>query len=649
MISRIILEFSIKRERKMSYGGVRFGLALLSPVLFHSIAVAQPPAQPPDEFPIVTHWDQTLNGGHGGPKIGGTDAVGGMDGNYKRDLYNNDSTFDNNAPLFDPKNDLYSTGTNAPNAALPAYERYAGENFSLLGLSQRWVTGLAHDTGLSVRHLNGREDCRAADVIPDASFFQVVHACPIGQGDQMSLATVVIPPHWNRSQRYSVLFYPDRDLHFSVSQYGETILTSINKTIKLNKGSAIGVVWNAGVAFGGSGLQGSMYENASRLFDWLKMSFSADTDKIVAVGCSRGASEALAIAGNPQPHSYTVKEVIAYSPDVASGTRYKTFTSPTYPAMIYNLGIFTGYKYAWREEWREDQTGYRGWEVILKNTFNSVHPDRADQLSPIAEDFLGATKTAGTRINLNIDTNDPFMPFANYITYVNNAKSRGIPMHVQINYRGAHCGNIFGGMFAQMHDDSVAALGRVNTDEQTFSSDIVYYRPSAIGFQKVLTGQQPVAIELPSYVTPNGPFVYSVSGAPGVYFKLEIFKQDGTLIRTFSDQLPQMDPPPGAPLQISTYTKRCDQDQDRECLDWLATAPVGIYHYTLSYSVNNTEWKPASFIPGNLSRVGQAEFIVMDKEPMASSAEFCTKMPDVASIVGCDHRQPRFGWGLSSH
>src|SRR5262249_8675514 len=162
----------------------------------------------------------------------------------------------------------------------------------------------------------------------------------------------------------------------SFNDYGETILKSIGETI--NKGSAIGVVWNAGAGFGGSGLQGSMYGNASRLFDLLKMSFSADTDKIIAVGCSRGANGALVIAGNPHPHSYTVKEVIAYSPDVAYGTRYSQFTSPTYPAMIFNLGIFTGYKYAWRDEWRENQTNYRGWQVILKNTFNSVDPDKAD-------------------------------------------------------------------------------------------------------------------------------------------------------------------------------------------------------------------------------------------------------------------------------
>jgi hypothetical protein len=593
-----------------------------------------------NEFPIVTHWKQTLNKGRGGRKIGGTDAVEKVIGdNSSRPGFYDSNSKSPQSPLWSRKNALFSSDNVAPNAYLPAYERYPGEGYSLVGLStDGWARLFSDKTGFSVRHLNGRSGCRAVDVLPEAPFFQVVHACPIGQSDKMSLATLVIPPRWNRSGHYPVLFYPDRDLHFSFDIHGTTIVKSIGDS---DKRSAIGVVWNAGAGYGSSGLQRSMYDNASRLFELLKTSFSADTDKIVAVGCSRGGSEALAIAGNPYPHSYKVKEVLAYSPDVAYGTRYKEFTSPTYPGMVYNHGIFTGYKYAWRQGWREEQTGHRGFEVILKNTFDTVDPDQADQLSPISDKFLIATKYAGTRIYLSIATNDQFMPFPTYIPYVNKAMSYGIPMRVRIDYRGSHCGS----MHENLQRDSVDALARVNAGEETVSSEIKYYAApfsQAGGFRPIEHGQQPVAIQLPSYITPNGTFLYSVSGGPGVYFRLEIFKKNGTSpILNFSGRLPPMDPE--APLRISTYTER---------LHWPATVPVGSYYYKLAYRLENSEWTPALNVPKLDSKpTGEAEFTVMAEEPMASSADFCDKMPEVVKIIGCsaDPRVPKVGWGLSSH
>jgi hypothetical protein len=773
MISSIILDIAYKMERKMSYGRVLFGLALLSPVLFQPIAVAQPAPQavddktdqalargeffPPgnlvalgpfkrtenvpslslhvdphvieivknrngkieiaflgdsadyteflkcskaadgvaresegqaqqclvdetsgavslnvqaragryvvvsesiaNDFPIVTHWKRDPNHPRGRREIGGTDAVAGMDGKETSTFYDNTQRAgrsQSQSPLWSTDNALFSP--EAPNAELPAYERYPGEGYSLQGLSDDRAKGVsvawARDTGFSARHLNGRDGCRA-DVIPEVPFFQVVHACSIGQGDKMSLATLVIPPYWNPRFRYSVLLYPDRDLHYSFNTYAEAIGRTIGQTRNLRKGSAIGVVWNGGAGFGSAGLQRSMYDNATRLFNLLKTSFSADTDKIITIGCSRGAGEALAIAGNPYSHSYKVKEVLAYSPDVAYGTRYKKFTSPTYPALIYNRGIYTGYKYAWREGWLEEQTGYRGWEVILKNTFDTVRPDEADQLSPISDRFLRATKHAGTRINLSIDTHDQYMPFANYIPYVNKAKSYGIPMHVRIHYRGKHCDNMNISMKMEEEDnpfgrkatllrDSIDALVRVNTGEETFSSEIEYYGRGQERDKWVRIDQQPVAISLPTYVTPKGTFLYSVSGSPGVYFKLEISKMDGTVIQRFSDRLPPMDP--GAPLQISTYTKR---------VKWPTSVPVGSYYYKLSYSVDNTEGK-APYVPDpdNHEPVERAKFEVIAKEPMISSKDFCDTIEQFTGILVQDQNTKsctdRGGWGLSS-
>src|SRR5207249_4563089 len=107
------------------------------------------------EFPLVTHWKQTLNKGRGGREIGGTDTVSSRPGFYDSNSKSPQS------PLWSRRNALFSSDNIAPNAYLPAFERYPGEGYSLDGLSTDWAREFSRRTSFMatrflVRHLNGR-------------------------------------------------------------------------------------------------------------------------------------------------------------------------------------------------------------------------------------------------------------------------------------------------------------------------------------------------------------------------------------------------------------------------------------------------------------------------------------------------------------
>lgn len=588
-----------------------------------------------NEFPIVTHWNASLNNGAGGFQLGASDypaaLVTTQGGSYNPDFFDTDP----NSPyvLNTQAHALYSADKNTPDAKVPGEERYVGENYSIYRIgndvAEEFSANVKASTGFPAVHLNGDDKCRLNDLAQNVPYFQIVHACPVGMGDQQSLATLIIPPNWSPAQNYPVLLYPYYDIHLTFLTYGETVAKVLGAVVKTGLGSGIGVLWNAGATSGTFGLHASMYSNATQLFQMLN-GFGADTQKIVAVGCSRGGAQSLAIAGNPQNSTYKVKEVIAYSPAVAYGTRDSEYLSPTYPAFISALTDLTGYKYAWREGWRELGTGLRSYERVFQNTFSTVDPSAVDALSPIGDAQLNALKAHGTRVNLSIDTQDQFMPIAIYSKYVNKASALGVPMRVRINYRGTHCGN------ADMLTDSVTALLKVNLGDDSFLPAVEEYgikKPDDVNRSLVfeqITSTPAIHAELPKYVVPSGTFFYSVSGQPETYYKLEIFKTgQANPILKFEGRLPQA----GASdfLKITSESKR---------MTWPSvTVPGNDYFYMLSHSQDGSTWSQASYVPviGGEDPKRKAVLQVLTEEPMEAGDAFCPK-------IQCR----KYGWGLSS-
>src|SRR5262249_7382491 len=139
------------------------------------------------------------------------------------------------------------------------------------------------------------------------------------------------------------------------------------------------------------------------------------------------------------------------------------------PGFDSNLPDLTGYKFAWRQNWRERGTGYTAFERVFANTFGAPDTLTADAGSPIDSVQLHAISMAGTRIVLSIGTQDQYQPVDLYTRYANKARALNIPLKVRINYRSAHCGN------ANIVSDAVEALTKIHRGDASFLSEVEYY------------------------------------------------------------------------------------------------------------------------------------------------------------------------------
>lgn len=323
-------------------------------------------------------------------------------------------------------------------------------------------------------------------------------------------------------------------------------------------------------------------------------------------------------------------EVIAYSPGVAFGTRDSQYVGPTYPGFFSTWVGLTGYKYSWREEWREPSTGYRGYERASQNTFGTIDPIELDKLSPISDRQLNSLKASGTQVTLNVGTNDQYSPFALYTSYANKAREIDIPLKLRIAHRGAHC------RFGNMSADSVAALLRANLGDRSFTSQVEHFeiqnpdlKNKEINFVQFNPTSTPVSVELPRYVARECTFTYSLNGPPKTYYRLEIFSKGSSApVQVFSGQLPDVSPMAFA--QIAST---------RDRVSWPSSIPAGRYFYKLSYSSDQVTWLEASYVPVVKSQDphAPATLTILDNEPMVNGDDFC-------GSIFCQST----GWGLSS-
>ncbi|MEW5760787.1 MAG: hypothetical protein AB1779_08485, partial [Candidatus Thermoplasmatota archaeon] len=366
-----------------------------------------------NDFPIVTHWDQSLRNGRGGPRIGASDPLGIMDidlknGHIKVQSY----IYDRN-----PKSPYtYATDKYAlfedPTARVPSYERYIGENYAIYKITDLlaiWTSDqVRQKTGYPLMHRNypwafDRSAPLERQIQTCVPIFQVAHAHLIATTpDKGSLATFLLPPYWepnpgDSAKKYPILFNGHYDIHkdgFVIHAY--CFINIINDLISQGYGGTMGILWNGGGALGTRTFQRSAYDNADLLFRIAERLLGADPHKIVMVGASRGGVTALGMAANPYHENYTVEYAIASVPAVKLG-EHIDFISPTYPALLGVLDQDTGYKYAWRQGWRDPESNLTASQLIMFNLLGTIDPQTADNRSPFSDDQVNALLQKGTK------------------------------------------------------------------------------------------------------------------------------------------------------------------------------------------------------------------------------------------------------------
>jgi hypothetical protein len=593
-----------------------------------------------NDFPIVTHWNQSLNSGHGGQEYGATDALGLKDIDSRDRVVSTSEILDKDStnPFYFASDQyaLFSSDPTKPAAKVPGFERYVGEHYSIYRITNALAVSISdkiqNETGFPVIHRSGRPGCLTGEIPEGIPAFQVIHACPVmARSDQGSLATFVLPPFWSKKKlsAYPLLFYGYYDIHETFVMSGRVALSAIGSLYKQGVGSAIAVLWNGGGAYGAFSQHRSAYQNLSLLMKLAQTGFAADLASVVTIGCSRGASTALAVASNPYDSSYRVKYAIAYSPKVAYGQHDAHFSLPTYPGYMYSRPSIIGYKFGWRQDWREPLSNLTGSELAIFNGFGTSDPIAADALSPASDQHLNALKARGTQVIVAVGSHDPWVPFSQPLKYVEELSARNIPYQYRISYRFGHCGN------APVLQDSIDALKDVFRPAQGFKVGVFHYRrmseaswSTPVEFQPKV---QPVFVEVPRYVTWNGPFLFSVVGPPGAKYALEIGPADAAAknskrsapVLRFQGTLPVT-----TNFPIAVDVRRSQ---------WPAQSKLGVYRYHFYYSVDSgTTWQEASLTPVT-SGGDDSRFSVIDAEPMVDGL---TQFMSLASNWR--------GWGLSS-
>ncbi|MEW5760505.1 MAG: hypothetical protein AB1779_07050 [Candidatus Thermoplasmatota archaeon] len=601
-----------------------------------------------NDFPIVTHWDQSLRNGRGGPRIGASDALGIIDidlknGHIKVQSY----IYDEN-----PKSPYtYATDKYAlfkdPTARVPSYERYIGEDYAIYKITDLfaiWVSEqMRQRTGYPVLHRNypwafDSLAPQAKKIQSSVPLWQVVHAYLIATApDKGSLATFLLPPYWKQNPlgKYPILFNGQYDIHYSgFIPHGGTFMKIIGDLIKQGYGGTIGILWNGGGALGARTFQRSAYDNADLLFREAERLLGADPHKIVMLGGSRGGVTALGMAANPYHENYTVEYALAYVPGVKIGEHIADFINPTYPALLGGLDQDTGYKYAWRQGWRDPESNLTANQLIMFNLLGTTDPQKADNLSAFSDMQINALKRKGTKVLLSVGTHDVFMPFSLYLKYVDKLRAFNVTLKFEIGYRFGHSGATSSSEYAKV------ALQKVLTGDTTFETGTYHYKRKSesewwisIPFSPL---HQPIFLEAPKAMAWGEKVSITIVGGAGMHYHLKTWKIDNALWQKEKKinktglvcELKNVFPDRASPIQ---YAVRHIHIPNK--------LQTGYYLYELFYSIDNgTTWIQVP--PECVSQVSgykQPVFLVVAKEPMISGNT-------VYGILGWNGR----GWGLSS-
>lgn len=606
-----------------------------------------------NQFPVVTHWNQALHSGRGGQQIGGKDRLGSV-------VYNPDTqAVSVDSQIFNPdlKSDLnydvkkfrlFGSDPIKPEAEVPSYERYIGEDYSIFSLDERTALTISNQvveaTGFPVVHINGGTEDLVKKIVPGLPAFQVVHAQVVAiSPDKPSLVTYIVPPLWSPSsaQKYPVLFYGYYDIHETFARYAYGAMKMTGSLMKDHLGSAITVLWNGGGSYGPIALQQSAYDNAALVFDEAKLKLNADIQSVVTVGCSRGGVTALAVAANPRHSNYRVKYALAYSPSAYKiGERTRVSRTWTFPGYLSVLGRFSGYRFAWTAGWK-DPDDHTGSEVSLFNYTGSYDFEVADrEHSHGALSHLAAFQRKGTHVILHSGTHDSYNGVYQPVNFVSQAAAAHVPIQFHLAYRFGHCG---------IKDVTTAPelyLRKILTQDETFQSKFIQYRRVSDDNWSVAEefspATPPVVVEMPLELPMKSQFLGVLAAGVGTKYSLKIWKMNESLW-----QAEQKIERPGEPVATFNGVVPANEHDSRlhglgSVLirdNWQSQVTPGLYTYELTYqATGETSTRSALWTP-NTAPVNRHPIIkVVERE---EKTDLLKRLSDLAS--------EQRGNGLSSY
>ena len=401
-----------------------------------------------NDFPIVTHWDQSLNSGRGGVRYGASDGIKEQDLDANGNVVYIDNVFDTNhdSPyMYNTEN--YAMIADDPLARVPSYEQYIGENYSLLKVGDTQALEIADsvikNTGypiIFICNTGTNSDVLLTEGVPA---FQHINGLLIGSGTVYSLATVILPPYWDTAPavKYPVLFHSYYDLNEDAFRLTETrsYCKVMGNLVNAGIGSAITILYNGGGSMATYCGNLSLYTNVKLLLNAAANYLGADKHSIVASGFSRGAYGPMLYAGAPErSNAFTIRYIIAECGVFYNGQWSYNTAPATHPNLAYAAGYLNGYKFSWMSSWRDPVSGMPGRDLSLLAMFGSTNRVYADNRSAGSLEFINNMKAQGTKLILINGTHDAFKAFPQVIDFMEQARGAGFTVENYINFRTGH-------------------------------------------------------------------------------------------------------------------------------------------------------------------------------------------------------------------
>ncbi|BBH22042.1 hypothetical protein Back11_33870 [Paenibacillus baekrokdamisoli] len=486
-------------------------------------------------FPVITNWDASLNRGRGGIRQGGTDGIGELrlnreSGDLVTELPLRDEQLSNPYLYRTDAYALFEDESAGEVRRVPAYERYIGETYSLLHVTEEAVLKLSDQslklTGYPVvlRHYEVTVD-KLEEGVPA---FQLVHGDIIGEGEHRSMVSFILPPYWSRAQvaRYPAVFSGFYDQNENVfSTVGPPLLKVLGSAFLQTGKGAVGIIWNGGGSIGTRTLQDSIYDNMNDLFRMAVERFAVDSDAIVAVGGSRGGVTGLLAAGNPRNSGYSIPYLVCYNPPLFFSDPMEEILNTTFPVRWEAIRSDIGYKDAWRPNWLSTD-GSSAIELFLRNQFGTSDSRLIGiEHGPSSDRIIRTLQEKGTKVWFTHGTHDAFTASWPGFEWVNRARRYGVQVRHEIGYRFGHnnCTHPF--------DRATECLVSLLTGEQLQAEGTWHYRRSSERAEEWEQAErfeperQPVYFEGPKVVVKGLPMYLVLYGEPGMEYRLELLDQ----------------------------------------------------------------------------------------------------------------------------
>ena len=529
-----------------------------------------------NDFPIVTHWNSSLNarggvGGlpRGGQQLGASDGIATLDYDpvSGTTTSSGDSWLNGNAGhahatggkyyFATDKYALFSDGTETTpfrdgepaDQLVPDYERYVEENYSstaITDLHAVWMSDHIRElTNLPVAHRNHPTafDTGApatSQIQEGLPLFQIVHCYvvpyddPAVTGAENSLATFVLPPFWNDNPEvdYPVLFNSFYGIHGTTfSSTGAGFIKALGELYTLDGHRAVGIFHNGGGATPAQSLQGSGVHNVRMLFDFAETNLSVDVDSVVVTGGSRGGSSGLHYSSNPDPltNGFTAQYVICENPEAYVGDLLDRFVNPSYGLVTTGVSSSTGYRKSWKDGWVDPNTARTGAEqaaYVLTGTDNFATIDAT--LSNGSSPFITQLAAEGCRVVLRLGTHDCTKPFLHMTELIEAMVGAGVPLRVELGHRLGHA------YPTGLAIDERELLNRVIDQNLTLATGLFHYRPLSEQDELDFVGNAfspahaPVLLESPHLVALGQDHTHVITGPPGADYQIWTAQIDET-------------------------------------------------------------------------------------------------------------------------